>query len=198
MAFQPRYTDVGIYNDPKWYANNPFYPNWQLPNCTCYTYGRFWELSGLEPTDLPRWDAEYWYPNMPSRYTKSDTPILGSIACWFGPGDYKGHVAIVEHIYDNGDILTSNSGYYRPIASYPPDSVNYFWTERCVKANGYRSTWEVQRGYSLQGFVYPLQYAEGDPVPDPDDPDPYDPTPDKRKGLKVWQMIRHRYNINVR
>lgn len=209
MVFQARYYDTGIYNDPKWYSQNPFYTNWGhphtdknldwgLPNCTCYVYGRFWELQGLECTDLPSYNAEDWWDNFPARYVKSQTPQLGAIACWYGPGDYKGHVAIVEHIYANGDILTSNSGYYRPIASYPPDTTNYFWTEICSQANGYRSTWEVQRGYIFQGFVYPFQYADGEPVPDPDDPPPYDPYPDMKTGLKVWQMMRRRYNIIVR
>ncbi len=208
MAFQARYNANGIWQDPKWYSQNAFNqiansnPNntgpWGLPNCTCYVYGRFWELQNLECTDLPRWNAEDWWNSFPSRYVKSQTPQLGAIMCWYGPGDYRGHVAIVEHIYPNGDVLTSNSGYQRPLSSYPPNMGNYFWTERCVQANGYRSTWEVQRGYVFQGFVYPFQYADGEPVPDPDDPDPYDPTPDKKSGLKVWQMIRRRYINNVR
>lgn len=209
MAFQARYYDTGIYNNPKWYSQNPFYTNWGhphsdknldwgLPNCTCYVYGRFWELQGLECTDLPSYNAEDWWNNFPARYVKSQTPQLGAIACWYGPGNYKGHVAIVEHIYENGDIMTSNSGYYRPIASYPPDTTNYFWTEICSRANGYRSTWEVDRGYIFQGFVYPFQYADGEPVPDPDDPPPYDPYPDMKTGLKVWQMMKRRYNIIVR
>lgn len=39
MAFTPRLTDTGILNNPKWYAQNPFYQsNFGLPNCTCYAW----------------------------------------------------------------------------------------------------------------------------------------------------------------
>ena len=168
MAFTPRLTANGIYNSPYWYSNgNPFYPSgYGLPNCTCYAYGRYWEITGVNPTRLPRGNAGTWYDNATS-FQRGQTPALGAIACWYDPaGYYAGHVAVVEQIYSNGNIRTSNSGYYRPISSYPPDTPSYFWTEDCIKDSGYRSSWEINRGYRLKGFIY----LDGEPVPSPDVP----------------------------
>ena len=45
MAFTPRLNDNGILNNPKWYSDNPFYQSgYGMPNCTCYAWGRFWEV----------------------------------------------------------------------------------------------------------------------------------------------------------
>lgn len=51
-----------------------------------------------------------------------------------------GHVAVVEKISENGDIITSNSGYR---------SSTYFWTETITKNSGY-----ARSGYIFQGFIY--------------------------------------------
>lgn len=170
MAFNPRMTANGIYNDSKWYASNPFYQSgYGLPNCTCYAWGRFWEVRG-ERANLPTGNAGTWVANVQG-FKVQQIPVLGAIACW-GASGYSGHVAVVEQIDGTGNIITSNSGYYRPIASYPPSTHNYFWTETCSKSNGYRSSWMVNRGYSLRGFIVPDKYADGEPV-SPETPQHY-------------------------
>lgn len=160
MGFVARKSKTGIYLNEKWYSNNPFYnAGYGLPNCTCYAWGRYWEVTGDRPNDMPTGNAQDWWPRLPSHYTKSQTPVLGAIACWSGGG--AGHVAVVEEITSNGDIITSNSGYYRPIASYPPDTQSYWWLETCYKNDGYRSSWESSRNYQFQGFILPKKYADG-------------------------------------
>ncbi len=163
MAFSPRLNSYGIYNSKWWYSSgNPFYPTYGMPNCTCYCYGRWGELFN-EFKNLPTGNAGTWYSRA-TNFNRGQIPALGAIACWYSPdGKYAGHVAVVEQILDSGDILTSNSGYYRPVASYPPDTKNYFWTETCYKSNGYRSSWEVNRGYQLAGFIY----LDEEPTPTP-------------------------------
>lgn len=153
MAFVPRLTASGIYQSPYWYSTtNPFYPAYQMPNCTCYAWGRYWEISGVVP-HLPTGNAGTWYDNA-TGYRRGQTPALGAIACWYSPtGAYAGHVAVVEQITETG-IVTSNSGYYRPISAYPPDTPSYFWTETCTESSGYRSAWMINRGYVLKGFIY--------------------------------------------
>lgn len=151
MPFTPRLTADGIYQDEKWYsAGNIYYPSYQMPNCTCYAYGRFWEILGQNP-NLASGNAEDWWGNI-NNYQKSQTPQLGAIACWNGGAAYDGHVAIVEAITDTG-ITTSNSGYHRPIFAYPPDTPQYFWTEECLFSSGTRSSWMVSRGYTFQGYI---------------------------------------------
>lgn len=168
MAFTPRLTKTGIYQSQYWYSSgNPFYVSgYGLPNCTCYSYGRYWQITGVNPTGLPRGNAGTWFDNAYG-FPKGQTPALGAIVCWYDPaGYYAGHVAVVEEILSNGDIITSNSGYYRPVSGYPPDTPSYFWTETCYKNSGYRSTWEVSRGYRLKGFIY----LDSEPIPDPSIP----------------------------
>jgi surface antigen len=93
-----------------------------LPNCTSWAWGRAYEIMGEAP---PRFtgDAGNWWNSydvlntnnalVNKGYYKSSTPSLGAIACWQDPDNptSMGHVAIVEKIYDNGNISFSESGY---------------------------------------------------------------------------------------
>lgn len=115
-----------------------------VPNCVGYAWGRFYEIIGKRPT-LSRANAEMWYGNTADGYKRSQTPALGAVICWskgkVGVGsDGAGHVAIVEQIKPNGDIVTSNSGY----------RTKRFWTQTFKKANGYG-----MNGYKFQGFILP-------------------------------------------
>lgn len=48
MSFTPRLTDTGILNNFHWYSDNPFYQSgYGMPNCTCYAWGRFWEIGDV-------------------------------------------------------------------------------------------------------------------------------------------------------
>lgn len=149
--FAIRLNKEGIFNDPKWYNENPFAQSgYGLPNCTCYAWGRFYELLGTRPS-LPLGNAGTWYQSC-TAYEKGSEPRQGAIAVWAG-GKY-GHVAIVEKIDENGDITTSNSGYSRAHNRPHVNDRLFFWTEKHRKAEGYLSGWQKQRGYKLQGFIY--------------------------------------------
>lgn len=154
MTFVPRLNANGIYKNKWWYGSGNIYlPNYGLPNCTCYCYGRSGEITGkFQP--LPSANGGEWYKRA-TNFKRGKTPALGAVACWYSPtGAYAGHVAQVEQIKSNGDIVTSNSGYKRPVSSYPPNTPNYFWTETCSKSSGYRSGWMISKGYALAGFIY--------------------------------------------
>lgn len=114
-----------------------------LPNCVGYAWGRFYEILGSKPK-LSRGNAENWY-NYKDGYKRGKTPKLGAVICWSKgkagvASDGAGHVAIVEQIKSNGDIVTSNSGY----------SGTRFWTQTFKKSNNYY----VGGKYTFQGFIY--------------------------------------------
>lgn len=135
------------------YPGNP-YPS--MPNCTNYAYGRYWEVTGQQPVGLGgNQNAGLWYDYTPNTFSKGLTPALGAVAVWYSPsGRWAGHVAVVEQILSNGDIITSNSYY----------NGTYFATETNYKdaygANQYLAPWMVtMRDYRLKGFIYPSNIA---------------------------------------
>ncbi len=115
-----------------------------IPNCVGYAFGRFYEIIGKHPS-LSRGNAENWYGYTQDGYKRSQTPALGAVICWAKgkvgvSSDGAGHVAIVEEIKSNGDIVTSNSGY----------KSKRFWMQTFTKASGY-----AMKGYTFQGFILP-------------------------------------------
>lgn len=128
--YYPRLTEVGIRGNRLWYNDNPFYnAGYGLPNCTCYAWGRAWEIGGGTPENRPTLctlDAEYWY-NYNDGYERSQTPALGSILCLAdGPYSGAGHVAVVEEIDENtGAINVSESAwgayFFKTEWLYPPN-----------------------------------------------------------------------------
>ena len=177
--FTPRLTADGIYLSKYYYADNPFYQSgYGLPNCTCYAWGRFYEISGVYPSNLPTGNGGEWYPRAVQQgyYDVGDTPALGAVICYVSTTGGAGHVAIVEQINADGSFVISQSGYYRPIASYPPDTEDYFWTNTCV---AYNKKAHFISKYSLQVFIY-----------NPEQPAP--PTPSgKRKKMPLWMYLRY-------
>lgn len=151
--YVPRLTNDGIYLNKYWYVDNPLYTaGFGLPNCTCYAWGRWYELMGEKPNNLSLGDAGKWYDYNAAGgyYGYGSEPALGAIACWQEPGE-AGHVAVVEQINDDGSFVISQSGYYRPIAEYPPDTKNYFWTS-VVDGTTKMASWMTT--YVFQGFIY--------------------------------------------
>lgn len=64
MSYTPRLDDQGIMGNFHWYSDNPFYQSgYGMPNCTCYAWGRFWEIGDVnnigenKPTQLPLSDG---------------------------------------------------------------------------------------------------------------------------------------------
>ena len=161
IMFQARLNRSGMAQLPYW-KNSEGNPYPRLPNCTCYTFGRWWEILGYRP-DVLKFTPGYgngglWYDQLVNKgLLHGSTPRLGAIACWKDPaGNNAGHVAVVEQIIDNETILTSNSGYTRESAE--EEERLYFWTETCtyVQGRGYCSSWELsaQYNYTNQGFIY--------------------------------------------
>ena len=155
VSFTPRLTSDGIDGSKYWYSGNPFYiAGYGLPNCTCYAWGRFWEISDLadgtqdysdKPT-LPTSDAGKWFEQV-SGYETGTTPKLGAVICWSDNSGGAGHVAIVEQIKDNGDIVVGQSGW---------GASQIFWTSTVLKSNGYNTS-----GYTFQGFIYNPHVTSG-------------------------------------
>lgn len=113
-----------------------------LPNCVGYAWGRFYEIIGKEPK-LSRGNAEDWY-GYDDGYKRGKKAKLGAVICWrkgaiHNPKDGFGHVAIVEHIYDDGSLLVSQSGYTNKKRFY-----------RTKIPKDYKLS-----GYVFQGFIYP-------------------------------------------
>ncbi|HAQ63443.1 MAG TPA: hypothetical protein DCR23_03170 [Ruminococcaceae bacterium] len=95
--------------------NNPFYRDgYGMPNCTCYAWGRAYEVLGSRP-NLSTGNAGAWYSYNKNNnyYPYSDTvPKAGAIACW------AGHVAFVESVNENGTVNISQSNYGGPLFEY--------------------------------------------------------------------------------
>lgn len=140
-VFKPRMDASGIRGSPYWYSNNPFYQaGYGLPNCTCYVWGRWFEITGIAP-NLPLGNANTWFDTAKGMGLKvGSIPALGSIICtWYADG---GHVAIVEQINEDGSIIVSNSGW--------PST--FFWIETLYPPN-YLAPWMPGNAY-VQGFIY--------------------------------------------
>lgn len=170
--YTPRLNSDGMQGNPYWYSDNPFYQSgYGLPNCTCYAWGRWYEISGVRP-NLCTGNAEEWW-NYNDGYERGSTPQLGAIICLAnGPYSGLGHVAVVEEI--NGDNITfSNSAY----------GGGYFYLKTGTAANGYGYS-----EYNFQGFIYNPE----EPIP------PIPPTPArKHKKLPIYMYGRNWYKRSI-
>lgn len=126
--------------------SNIFYTSgYGMPNCTAYAWGRVYELTGKRYTAL-HGNAEDWWPAAKKAGMKTgSTPKLGAICCWRAgvvgnDNDGAGHVAVVEEIKPNGDIVTSNSAW----------KGTNFYTKTVTKASGY----QYSSSRPFQGFIY--------------------------------------------
>lgn len=75
----------------------------------------------------------------------SKTPIQGGIMVWqkgrtLGGGDGAGHVAVVEEVYDDGTILTSESGYRA-------------WTFKTIRRSNDNGRWGQNSNYKFRGCI---------------------------------------------
>lgn len=163
MAYNPRLTPEGIYGSKYYYTDNPFESaGYGLPNCTAYAWGRFYEVSGVRPNNLPTSDGGTWYQKVvqSGHYATGQKPQLGSVICYASTTGGAGHVAIVEQINSDGSFIISQSGYNRPLADYPPDTPEYFWTSTC---DGATMLPKGSTKYAFQGFIY-NPYVVTDPT----------------------------------
>ena len=127
-----------------------------LANCVAMAHGRW--LESQNQTDynkydkLPTGNAENYYPYTKDGYQRGKTPKLGAIICWRkgkagDASDGAGHVAFVEKVYSNGDVLTSNSAY----------NGRRYYTKTYKKSNNYY----LGSKYTFQGFIYnPCDFSD--------------------------------------
>ena len=119
-----------------------------MPNCVGYAQGRLLEILGKKAVDwkLPACNAEDWIDKAKENGLETGkTPKLGAVICWragktHNSSDGAGHVAVVEEIKANGDIVVSNSAY----------NGDEFYLKTITKASGY--VYSNERPFV--GFVY--------------------------------------------
>ena len=124
-----------------------------LANCVGYASGRFNEIinEARETTGCTykylNCNAEWFIERAQQAGLQiGSTPRVGAIMCWQkgtvdGGGDGAGHVAIVEKVYNNNSVYTSESGY----------GSTAFWNQNRSNSNG---KWGCSNGYSCRGFIY--------------------------------------------
>lgn len=133
-------------------SKNPFPFNHATGgNCTWYAYGRFCEnleAHGKKPHLACRGDAvNFWEENKRAgrnAYKYGSKAKPGSIMVW-GYGSrtgHPGHVAFVEKVLPNGDVITSESGW----------SSGWLGNIKRTKASGYKMSYN---NAVFLGFIYP-------------------------------------------
>lgn len=176
MAYTPRLNTDGMSGSIYWYSNtNPYYPAYGLPNCTCYAWGRFWEINDQSghpevPVGMVG-NANTWYNNS-AAYQHGTEPKLGAIICFDGGSFATGHVGVVEEINRDANnnitsIVTSNSDY----------GGTYFYLMTLTPPYSTGSL-------AFQGFIY-NPYA--------DQPTP--PTPVTRRSHFPWFVLKKKSGI---
>lgn len=159
MAFKPRMTKPEAGN--KYYIRKvnggysnaiqgkPTDPDCNvLSNCVGYAYGRFNEIGGygyckyLAPTN-----AENFIEHKGSCKV-GQTPQVGACMVWrkgatLSGSDGAGHVAIVEKVISDTEVITSESGWN---CSKP------FWTQ--TRKKGSDGRWGCGSAYTFLGFIY--------------------------------------------
>lgn len=119
-----------------------------LPNCVGYAHGRLLEILGATKVNwkIPACNAEDWYYQARQNGMQvGQTPKLGAVCVWRAGNlkdgsDGAGHVAVIEEIKENGDIVVSQSAYMGTL----------FYTTEITKASGYM----YASNRPLVGFVY--------------------------------------------
>lgn len=139
-----------------------------LCNCVGYANGRFAEsqndpeIQGIYKAFKYQLvcNAENFIESAKKQGLKiSSVPTLGGIMVWqkgntLGGGDGAGHVAFVEEIYDDGSILTSESGYNA-------------WAFKTVRRNNSNGRWSQAAGYKFRGCIINPTIKDGKTVPAP-------------------------------
>lgn len=120
-----------------------------LPNCVGYAIGRYHQVLGDSAfKTFPYFgDAGTFFSNAKKRGLKTgSTPKPGAIICWALPGSY-GHVAFVERVISDTEIIVSESGWGYTSKAYSPAI-----TTKKGSGNWLHSSW--MKNYKFQGFIY--------------------------------------------
>ncbi|MDO4747936.1 MAG: CHAP domain-containing protein [Eubacteriales bacterium] len=110
--FTPRLKAPDSQNEYYYSDLNVLYDSgWGMPNCTCYAWGRAYEMTGEKP-QLSLGNANEWYDyNKQNKiYAYGTKPKAGAIACFSYTDRDCGHVAVVEVVTDD-KIYFSNSAW---------------------------------------------------------------------------------------
>lgn len=159
-----------------------------LANCVGYASGRFNEIineargtTGCTYKYL-NCNAEWFIERAKQAGLQiGSTPRVGAIMCWQkgtvdGGQDGAGHVAIVERVYSNSSVYTSESGY----------GSTAFWNQNRSNSNG---RWGIGSGYSFRGFIYlpddVQKIVDGGSQPTPGS-DPFPGVSDEELARRVW------------
>lgn len=119
-----------------------------LHNCVGYAYGRFNEIGGYGYCKyLAPVNAENFIQYKGSCKV-GQTPKVGACMVWqkgttLTGSDGAGHVAIVEKVISNTEVVTSESGW---------GSSKPFWTQ--TRKKGSNGKWGAGAAYTFLGFIY--------------------------------------------
>lgn len=117
-----------------------------LANCVGYACGRFNEIYGSMKYPSLNCNAENFIERAKSIGLQVvNYPVMGGIMVFqkgatLSGSDGAGHVCIVEDIYDNNTIYTSESGW----------NSSAFWNSKRSNSNG---RWGLGAGYSFRGCI---------------------------------------------
>ena len=147
-----------------------------LPNCVGYAYGRFNEIGGygyckyLSPVNAEK------FIQYKGSLEDGLTPRVGACMVWQGGAslsgrDGAGHVAIVEMLISDTEILVSQSGWYSEIP---------FWTATIKKVKG---NWYIGDNYTFLGFIYNPAECCKDTLPNSTPTTSVKPAPDIHAGI---------------
>lgn len=139
-----------------------------LANCVGFANGRFNEVANdpdLKGVYLPfKWqlvcNAENFIESAKKQGLKvNSTPIQGGIMVWqkgktLSGSDGAGHVAVVEEVYEDGSILTSESGYNA-------------WAFKTVRRYNTNGRWGQASGYTFRGCIINPTVKDPKVVPAP-------------------------------
>ena len=139
-----------------------------LCNCVGYANGRFNEI--INDPDLKGvvksfkyqlvCNAENFIESAKRQGLKiSASPITGGIMVWqkgrtLGGGDGAGHVAVVEEVYSDGTILTSESGYGA-------------WAFKTIRRSNSNGRWGQSSAYKFRGCIINPSIKDAKVVPAP-------------------------------
>lgn len=152
-------TEAPTKTDTYYFDDNVYYQNgWGMPNCTCYAWGRFYEILGEKPKLFTAGDAEMVFGGgvclddneeaakkgtAKDGYERGQTPQVGAVMCWENTSTSRGsggHVAIVEEVISPTEVKTSES-----------EHGGRFWVSLNRK-KGSDGNWGMS--YRFQGFIY--------------------------------------------
>lgn len=175
----------------KYYATNKYTTaGYGMPNCTAYVLGRvnqLQDLNGLSYNNFSGWhgNGEDWGESgmIGENWVHSQVPKLGAIACYGDkPGvDIGGHVAVVEEIFNNGNVTTSNSAWRGPEQVGNENSSGWWFLEEDIKITDYRSN-----VFYFKYYLYP-PFIDEEPIP---------PTPIKIKNNFNWVLYQAKKRRN--